>query len=176
MKKFRRIIEVATLMIYLVTLSVSNLQAQTCGGGFMSFEISDSEGKRVPNITIEVVAELTGEEYGEVQKNNPIIQRYNIYKIPERDAAEIVKRRKPMNVNQDFCGNPLRQLANSTKVKKWLYGKPDAMNFGFCVIETYQRPLLLKISAPRYLSDYYVGPFLGGCGGGTHKFVLAIKK
>lgn len=180
MNEDRRMIGLRVLLLCLMMCSAPRLQAQVCGGGFISFEISDSEGKSIPDVTIEIVAELVYEEYPEQLKNNEPLKSYpaaalfNVYRISSRDADDIIKRRRPMNLDRDFCGNPLKQRANSTKVIT-MNSEPDTKNFGFCTGETYRRPLLLRISAPGYLSDYYIGPFLGGCGG-TYKFALVKKK
>jgi hypothetical protein len=170
MKKHGRIIELTTLLLCLIVLSASNLQAQVCGGGFFRFEVSDAEGHSVPDVTIEIVAQLSAEEFTELLKGQPALQRYN--KISDQEAGDVIKRGRPMQFVEDFCENPLRQRANSTRVKKEWNGEPDIMNFGFCALETYGKPLLLRITAPGYRSDYYLGPFLGGCGGKL-EFVLA---
>ncbi|MDQ3818212.1 MAG: hypothetical protein M3362_11115 [Acidobacteriota bacterium] len=177
MKEYRGIVRLTALLLCLMTFSAPKLQAQVCGGGFISFEISDSEGKSIPDVTIEIVAEVTYEQY--LERLTSDLTRYNdaffnVYKISGRNADEIVRRRRPMNLGDDFCNNPLKQRANSTKVSK-RNSEPGTKNFGYCTAETYRRPLLLKISAPGHLSDYYIGPFLGGCGG-TYKFALVKKK
>jgi hypothetical protein len=70
-------------------------------------------------------------------------------------------------MSTDVCGNPLKQRANSTRVKDlddFRKGSEGSVsNLGFCASESNHGVTLLKISAPGYTTDYYLGSYLRGC-------------
>ena len=103
--------------------------------------------------------------------NNPAV------KISPREAEEIIELGVPRRQSVDNCGNPLKQAANSTQVARHpAYGRgrePGLKNFGFCTTELYSFPSLLKVSAPGYVTDYYLGVHLGGC---ERSYKIALTK
>ena len=156
--------------------SASYTQAQACGGGFAKFVVVDSEGTGVPDVTIELVAEPPREEYMKYKLRKRDVEYGGFsFKLSASEAEELMTPAVPMRVDKDFCGNPLKQRANFTRVKNHEdvleHRDGSIKHFGFCTLETYSRIYLLKISAPGYVTDYYVGSFLGGCGG-SYSFVL----
>jgi hypothetical protein len=166
----------AVLGVPIALVSGSAIHAQSCGGGFARFLITYSESTGVPDAAIELVAELPRAEY----VNFKLRKRYVEYggfsfKLSPSEAEELLARTVPMSVEKDFCGNPLKQRVNSTRVKTHedVVEQRDGTikHVGFCTLETYKRIYLLKISAPGYVTDYYVGTYLGGCGG-SYSFVL----
>lgn len=169
------------LLIVLTLLSSSDAQAQACGGAYAAFIVSDSAGKNISDVTIELLASLPNKDYKELWERfgdkRPGYQPYP-FKLPAEVADQLIKQDLPLNLSQDFCGNPLKQRANQTKVITWKElrqgGMPSEKNFGFCKLENGPGQFLLRISAPGYLSDHYVGNYLGGCGE-SWRFVL-IKK
>jgi hypothetical protein len=198
-----RVFTLITFGLVLVMLPAPNVQAQACGGSFNLIEVSDPEGKSIRDATIELVARLPEEEYYattsdegagiklSVQEYIKMIERRlpvkrllggAVIKVLAKDAEKIIKRKLPMYESNDRCGNPLAQIANLTKLKihpEYLSLKvhPSGnheIDFGFCTLENYHAPFLLKVSAPDYLTEYYAGHYLGGCGR-TYKFVLTKK-
>jgi len=164
MWKVRRLIA-ATAFLVLLPPFASNTQAQKCLHGFARFIVSDTEGKPVPDVTIELLGEVSEKDYetlaAEARKRD--IYHPNVKLLPS-EVEETVKRSIPMSKTGDICGNPFKQRANSTKVKTWHKGKASTENFGFCNAVGHQRqPFLLKISAPGYVTDYYVGKYLTDC-------------
>lgn len=158
-----------TLLLLLFTLTADG---QACGGGFNSIKVLDSKGRNVPDVTIEIIARLPREE------DKGVKYKYGrAVKIPAKEAQTAVKRRVPIDYTRDlFCKNPLKQTAGLTKVRRFGEQLPPSVdNFGFCTGETYLAPLVLKVSAPGYLSDYYLGNFLGGCGV-NYEFILIEEK
>jgi hypothetical protein len=128
----------------------------------------DSESKNVSDVTIELVAELPYEVYLEFKAQ----KRYEEYgafsfKLSPKDAEELLKRAVPLRSTTDACGNPLKLRANFTRVKSlkdFLKGREASVdNVGFCASESNHGVTLLRISAPGYVTDYYVGSYLRGC-------------
>jgi hypothetical protein len=158
------------------------IQAQLCGSAFAGFTIEDSEGKSIPDVTIELIAEAPPEKYeGKMRDKSALkisLSDGVAVKVSVQKAKEIVKQSRPMSRATDFCENPLRQRASITVVKRRPSlvddGGGSVKNFGYCTEENNFHPFLLKISAPGYVTDYYVGPFLGRCAR-TYKIVLTKK-
>ena len=122
-----------------------------------------------------------------IERNLPVKRLLSggVIKVPAKDAKKIIKQKLPMYETKDRCGNPLTQITKLTKLKihpEYLrltvhpYTKLSdyETDFGFCTLENYHAPFLLKVSAPGYLTEYYAGSYLGGCGG-AYKFVLTKK-
>jgi hypothetical protein len=176
-----RTLTLTALLIFLIVLCSSNAQAQACGGAYAAFIVSDSAGNKISDVTIEVLAALPHKDYKELWERygdkRPGYQPYP-FKLPAQIVDQVIKQAAPLNLSHDFCGNPLKQRASLTKVITWEELRqgsiPSEKNFGFCKLENGPGQLLLNISAPSYLSDYYVGNYLGGCGT-TWKFVLTKK-
>jgi len=168
------------LSVWLALLSAqvaaSPAFGQLCGGSFAKFVVTDSTGVKVSDATIELVAELPREEYlkHKTRKGNVEHGGYS-FTLTAPEAEDLMTRAVPMTVDKDFCGNPLKQRAKSTPVKsredvaKSREGSID--NFGFCTSEVFSRVYLLKISAAGYVTDYYIGRYLGGCWR-SYSFVL----
>jgi hypothetical protein len=182
----RRITTLA-LVLFLTPLAALTARPQACGRSFVDILVLDSEDKNVPGVIVELLAEVPSEEYRRLEvktlKNEAVVKlsegNGTAIKISAKDADEIIKRNLPMSRPEDFCGNPLRLVANSTKVTRspaHVEGREFSIkNFGFCTVETYSTPSLLKVSAPGYVTDYYVGPHLVGCRR-SYKIVLTRKK
>jgi len=168
--KLMRVITLAAFALAPALPAAPDVRAQACGVSFVDIEVVDSKGHSVPGATIEIVADAPESyapspwpEGGVVLSlgNNPAI------KISLREAEEIIELGVPRRRSIDNCGNPLKQVANSTKVARHPgYGHAQEFsvkNFGFCTTELYEIPSLLKVSAPGYVTDYYLGVHLGGC-------------
>ena len=180
--KIKRLVAIPALSLLWASLCASNVQAQACGRAFAEILVSDAAGQRVQRVTIELVAEAPYEEYKMLESqalaqgdpgDNPALSspgHLTAIKVTKRDAEEIVRRSTPMDKTKDFCENPLKLQANTT-VK--VYGQGESKTrLGFCTSEGYERhAFLLKISAPGYMTGYYVGAYLGGCRR-TYKIVL----
>src|SRR5438132_7042134 len=114
-------------------VSTCNLQAQICGRSFAQFTIADSKGKTIPNVTIEIIGQLPTKDFWEFEKQKGYVEHGQFsYKLSPEDADEILKHRVPLDRSTDVCNNPLKQLANSTKVKTLRADEPSVKNFGFC--------------------------------------------
>jgi hypothetical protein len=177
MTRIMQVIPPTALLLSSIMFCAANTRAQACGGAFAEVTISDSKGRRIPDVTIELIAAVPQETYYEKYRDGTAakISEWNgaAYEISTQEAEGIVKLRSPMLKTKDFCENPFKQRFNSTKVKS--YYTASLMNFGFCTSETYSYPYLLKIFAPGYATKYYAGPFLGGCRR-TYKIVLTKEK
>jgi hypothetical protein len=177
----KRTTTLTTFLIVLMNLSASNVHAQLCGYRFARFVVSDSAGESVSNSTIELLTGVSGERYKEVWEtygNKEFGLQQTPFKISLSVASDIIKQNSPLERTQDLCGNPLKQRANKTKVKTTMSDKNEASaeNFGFCTGEGGEfTRYLLKISAPGYVTDYYIGSYLGGCND-SWKFVITKKK
>lgn len=156
-------------LLILALLSVIDVNAQSCGNDFKTIKVTDTKGKSISNLTIEIVAQLPREDYKD-------LDYHKIIKIPVSDAKAAIKRNLPKTFSADIqCKNPLKQKAGKTKVKNIDEQKPPSTEYlGFCTAETLLEPLLLKVSAPGYLTDYYLGNFFGGCSM-TYELVLLKK-
>jgi hypothetical protein len=159
----------------------SYAQAQMCGTKFSQFIISNSANKIISNTTIEILAiapkEAANElwlKYGDHKDSGG----YGYFKIRDKSFKEVIRKSDPLKTNRDDCGNPLKQHANLTEVKsredQFKNRNPSKDNFGFCTIETELTKYILKISAPGYITSYYIGTFLGGCYSQVY-FVLRKK-
>lgn len=163
-----RIIGPTAFALLLLMLFAPNIQAQRCGGGFARIIVSDAEGNSISRVTIELVAEISYGDFRDLRNDTDTKQ------IPAGTAEEFITRSGLMDRSEDIsCRNPLKQVANSTKVKHPGNGT-SRKNFGYCTSEGHTRLYLLKISAPGYVTSYHVGYFLGGCSR-SHKFVLSQK-
>jgi hypothetical protein len=149
-------------------LFVVDAQSQRCGSDFKTVKVLDKSGESIRDATIEIVAQLPEDEFKASYSE--------VTKIPASAARATIKRKLPMTFTKDIeCENPLKQRRGKTKVKNIDEQKaPNTENFGFCTAETILMPLLLKVSAAGYATDYYVGNFLGGCKK-TYEFVLLKK-
>ena len=49
-----------------------NVPAQLCGGTFAEFTVIDGEGNEVPDVTLELVAELSHENYDEFMRKKAL--------------------------------------------------------------------------------------------------------
>lgn len=170
-----------TALVILAVSSASNIQAQLCGQSFARFIVSDSAGGSVSNATIELLTVLSSDEYEELWEhygNKESGFQPNPFKIPSPVAANIIKKNPPLLRTEDFCGNPLKQTANQTEVKTLDEARNkregNKKNFGFCIVEGSSPDFLLKISAPGYVTDYYIGHYLSGCEKGWY-FILTKR-
>src|SRR2546429_9003531 len=171
MMRLTRIIALAAFSLSLIIVCAANSQAQRCGRGFARIIVSDAEDKVIPEVTIELVAELPAAQYREQWK---LWSDFNTKELSTQVAEEIVKQWGQMERTEDFCGNPLRQVANSTRreiTPRREIPLRTTRDLGFCTVEGgIERLYLMKITAPGYATGYYAGDFLGGCKR-THKFV-----
>jgi hypothetical protein len=177
--RIMRILAPAAFLFFSIMLCASKIQAQACGWAFAHVTVSNSGGNVIPDVTIELIAEETGGKYYDKSRDEAVVKispgMGTAVKVSAQDAVEIVKQSSPMTRTEDFCENALRQLANSTKVKRHpAYVIGEVTNFGYCTQENYSQPFLLKVSAPGYVTDYYLGPFLGGCPR-TYEIVLTKR-
>jgi hypothetical protein len=170
--KLLRTIVPAVLLLALVLVCTSAAQAQLCGGGFARIIVTDKEGKTVPQVTIELVAEMPAAEYSKLWN---LWSDVETKELCAAEAAEIIKQWGQIKKRtEDFCGNPLKQTTDATRIENRV-SRTSTQDFGFCTSEVWTRRLyLLKITAPGYTTGYYAGGFLGGCER-THKFVLSKK-
>lgn len=137
--------------------------------------VVDDKGKDVPDVTVELVGELPKADYETFKREKGYVEygAFN-FRLSTSEAEEMLKHTVPLRGGTDFCGNPLKQRKNVTLVKaiSVVNGRqPSADNFGFCAVEGYFGTNLLKISAPGYVADYYLGSYLRGCWYG-YSFVL----
>jgi len=156
-----------------------NVPAQLCGGTFAEFTVIDGEGNEVPDVTLELVAELSHENYDEFMRKkaiSPYGAGFNV-KLSQEDSAQLLKLSVPLRSSTDHCGNPLRQQKNVTYVKNVEDSvsrrEGTVKHFGFCASENDQSVILLRVSAPGYITDYYVGHYLWGCG---HRYSFILTK
>ena len=171
-----RFVTSIVVLLLIVLSSGSAMRAQTCGGSFAKFVVLDSKEMKVPDVTIELVAELPREEYLKLKARKGYIGYGDFSpRLTPPEVEELVARAGPGARDTDFCGNPLMQRANSTRVRnpedRLNHRDGSIENFGFCTSEVFSRVYLLKISAPGYVTDYYMGSYLGGCAQ-RHSFVL----
>src|SRR5688500_2043845 len=87
--KFMRAIAPATFVLLLLALSAPDSRAQRCGGGFAFVSVANSAGRSIPNVTIEIVAELPVDAYKKLNEHATI-------KLPPKDAKEVIKRSPPL--------------------------------------------------------------------------------
>jgi hypothetical protein len=165
MLKVTGLIAATAFLLLLVMPFASHTQAQMCLYRFARFEVFDAEGKRVPDVTIELLGEVPEEDFLALQAEarRREIHHPDVKLLPE-EIEKVVKRISPMRGSGDVCGNPFKQRANSTRVKITHTSKASKENFGFCnMVGHNRRPLLLKISAPGYATDYHAGAYLSDC-------------
>jgi hypothetical protein len=173
-----RKVSLAAFALFLTLLSTSVVQAQLCGQSFAQFTVTDSEGKSVPDVTVELLAELPDKDFKEfkIKKGYDEYGSFN-FKLSRQDAKELLKRSIALSTTTDVCGNPFKQRSNSTRVKT----SDDFMsergasvkNFGFCALEHNRQVILLKLSAHGYPTGYYLGSYLRGC---IHAYSFVLSK
>lgn len=146
----------AVLLLCLLALFASKAQGQACGGSFGEFIVSDAEGKSISNVTVELIARLPDNESRKSGYGAPV-------KLSLRDAEELMRHGTSVSGGADFCGNPFKQLSNTTAVRKFPNDVASRKRLGFCRRETTDLTFLLRISAPGYATEYYAGNYLGGC-------------
>jgi hypothetical protein len=172
MMKLLRTTVPAALLLALVLVCAADSRAQVCGGGFARIIVTDKDGKTIPDVTIELVAEMPDEEFSRYSKLWNLWNHTDTKELCTQEAEEIAKQWNQVRRINDLCGNPLKQTANSTRIENRV-GTASTPDFGFCTSEGLMgRLYLLKITAPGYTTGYYAGYFLGGCKR-THKFVLS---
>ena len=156
-----------------------NVPAQLCGGTFAEFTVIDGEGNEVPDVTLELVAELSHENYDEFMRKkeiSPYGAGFNV-KLSQEESEELLKLSVPLRSSTDHCGNPLRQQKNVTYVKNVedsVRGRDGTVkHFGVCTSENDQTIILARFSAPKHVTEYYVGHYLGGC---HYKYSFVLTK
>lgn len=166
------------LLGVLLSASPVTVSAQLCGRSFAQFVVVDDKGKEVSDVTIELVAELPYKDYDEfmVKKGMSAYGGGSNIKLLREESEELLKLSVPLRRSTDHCGNLLKQQKTFTQVKNVedsVTGRDGTVkHFGFCASENDQSVILLRVSAPGYSTDYYVGHYLGGCGH-KYSFVLA---
>jgi len=85
---------------------------------FAKFVVVDTEDKSVPDVTIELVAEIPNEEYLKYKTRRGYVE-YGAFsfKLPPADAEQLLAQAVTIRRGMDFCGNPLKLRANSTLVR-----------------------------------------------------------
>lgn len=157
-----------SLGVLLTLLPTFGVKAQLCGKSFAKFVVVDSESKSVSDVTIELIAELPAEVYLEFKAEEQYEEYGDFsFKLAPQNVEQLLKRAVPLPMSTDLCGNPFKQRANSTPVKNLQDSRKghaaSVTNFGFCASEGNRAVTLLRISAPGYVTDYYVGSYLRGC-------------
>jgi len=156
------------LVLSLFLVPSLHAHSQACGSDFIEMIVADSSDKYISDATIELIADYPYDKYDE--KHRSEMTRI-AFKLSPQEAEEIAKQPLKLSRTDDFCGNPLRQRPGAASIKT-LKQRPASMNLGFCTQEGfYTNIFLLKVSAPGYVTDYYVAPFLGGCHQ-VYKFTL----
>jgi hypothetical protein len=169
MMKLIRMIAPAALLLSLMLVCAADTQAQLCGRGFARIIVTDKEGRTIPGVAIELVADMPAAEYRKLWK---VWSDFNTKELCAEEAAEIIKQWGRVQRTEDFCGNPLKQTAGATRMENRV-STASTQDFGFCTVEGgIGRLYLLKVTAPGYATGYYAGDFLGGCER-THKFILS---
>lgn len=155
-----------------------NVQAQLCGKSFAKFIVVDGQDKEVSDVTIELVAELPYEDFGKFMAKKALSGSgggLNL-KLSAEDSEELLKLSVRMRRSTDHCNNPLKQQLNVTRIRNvedFVRGREGTVeHFGFCASENDQSVILLRASASGYVTNYYLGQYLGGCG---HKYSLVLE-
>src|SRR5215831_18639615 len=172
----RGIVTVSLVLLSFVSYAATT-HPQACGKSFAEIGVEDSNGKSITGATIELVTEFPDEVYREIIQREDTIKISPLYapaiKISAEEVQEILKHEKRPEKTEDFCGNPIKQRAGSTKLKMRDNVQVNT-NMGFCTSEGYLQSFLLKVSAPGYVTDYYAAQFLGGCRS-VYKIALTKK-
>jgi hypothetical protein len=86
--------------------SGSDTQAQACGGGFAKFVVADSESTSVPDVTIELVAELPGEEYVKYKLRKRDVEYGGFsFKLSASEAEELMTGFRVEQIHSAADGN-----------------------------------------------------------------------
>jgi hypothetical protein len=167
--------------LLLASLFAPTIQAQTCGYHFKKISILDSNGGNISGAMFEFVGVLSSGDFSEFAKSKGFPKFYGPFispKIFQADVEKLKTRIAPLNLKEDYCGNPLKQQYNVTKAKNvqdWVRGnEPSTNKFGICSVEDNYVIYLLKISAAGYTTDFYLGTFFAGCD--SYSFVLSKRK
>jgi hypothetical protein len=178
MAKLVRLSMSILLLLVLIAFPL-NVPAQLCGGTFAEFAVINGEGNEVPDVTLELVAELSDKNYDEFMRKkaiSPYGAGFNV-RLSQEDSAELLKLSAPLHSSTDHCGNPLRQQKNITYVKNvedYARGRDGTVkHFGVCTSENDQTIILARVSAAKHPTEYYVGHYLGGC---HHKYSFVLSK
>jgi hypothetical protein len=157
-----RIITPIIFLFFLITIFALSINAQKCGGGHAGLSTS----KAIPKATIEIIA-VYGGNFTEFSEQDKALTNQGSLKIPEQIVNRVIKESKLLQIQKDYCGNQLKQTVDKNVTKS---------RFHFCTSEVDDRYYLLKISAPNYLTTYYVGMYLGGCSISRTLIIPKIKK
>jgi hypothetical protein len=167
------------VLVVLLSAAALAMPAQLCGGSFAKFVVLDGQGKEVSDVTIELVAELPYQDFEKFMAKKAISGSgggLNL-KLSAEDAEELLKLSVRMRRSTDHCNNPLKQQLNVTRVRNvedFVRGREGTVeHFGFCASENDQTVILLRASASGYVTNYYLGQYLWGCG---HSYSFVLNK
>lgn len=177
MRRIRQLLLAMLLGLLFAQSAAFTPPGQLCGKSFAKLVVVDDKGKDVSDVTVELVGELPKADYEKFKREKGYVEygAFN-FRLSASEAEEMLKHTVPLGRGTDFCGNPLKQQKNVTVVRDVdARRQASADNFGFCTVEGYFGTNLLKISAPGYVTDYYLGSYLRGCWYG-YSFVLTADR
>lgn len=136
---------------------------QMCGMSFVSVAVHDKDKKPVAGSTIELLGKLTEEQYKPLAAEFRAADSYGPFGIPAKNALGLIDLLTKLP-DADDVGNPLKQNAGVTAVKRTRDGEASLDNFGFALREGHSfGRVLVKLSAVGFDPSYFVSTRFYGC-------------
>ena len=155
--KMKRRMLAASVVIASTTIFTN---AQICGPTTVLIGVYDSAGKPISNVTFEMLGSVpTDEKFKELsQKYGEENYRYN-FELPTAEGEALAKSKLGQLSDKDKCGKPFQKMISA--------GPADEKDpkFGVCMFEGGSLgEVLIKLSAPGFVTAYYLNNAFRGCG------------
>ena len=148
--------------LFIGTLGIPAM-GQMCGMSFVSVAVHDKEKKPVAGTTIELLGKLTDEQYKPLAAEFRAADNYRQFSVPATKAVDLISSLTEI-ANADDLGNPLKQIAGVTAVKRTRGAEPSVDNFGFALREGHSfGRVLVKLSAVGFDPSYFITSNFYGC-------------
>lgn len=136
---------------------------QMCGMSFVAVSVFDKDNKPVAGSTIELLGKLSEDQYKPLAAEFIAADSYGAFGIPAKNALGLIDLLTKLP-EADDVGNPLKQIAGVTTVKRGRDGEASHDNFGFALREGHSfGPVLVKLSALGFDPSYFVSSRFYGC-------------
>lgn len=148
--------------LMICTLGIPVL-GQMCGMSFVAITVNDKDKKPVSGSTIELLGKLSEEQYKPLATEFRTADNYGAFGIPAKNALALVDLLTKLP-EADDAGNPLKQNAGVTTVKRSRDDEPSQDNFGFALREGHSfGHVLVKLSTVGFDPFYFVSSRFYGC-------------
>lgn len=148
--------------LLICTLGIPTM-GQMCGMSFVAITVNDKDKNPVAGSTIELLGKLSEEQYKPLATEFRTADNYGAFGIPAKNALALVDLLTKLP-EADDAGNPLKQIAGVTAVKRTRNGETNTDNFGFALREGHSfGRVLVKLTAVGFDPSYFVSTRFYGC-------------